>query len=68
MSDKPAITWTTKGDKYTPEEIERKHELGDKETVALAKEEVRQVLEKERMDKVMNDVGDSQPLDRKSKV
>ena len=63
MSDKPAITWTTKGDKYTPEEIERKHELGDKETVALAKEEVRQVLEKERMDKVMNDVGDKMQME-----
>ena len=63
MSNKPAITWTAQGDKYTPEEIERKHELGDKETIALAQEEVRQVLEKERMDKVMNEVQDKMQME-----
>ena len=63
MSNKPAITWTAQGDKYTSEEIERKHELGDKETIALAQEEVRQVLEKERMDKVMNEVQDKMQME-----
>ena len=60
---KPAITWTTKGEKYTPEQLEIKHELGNKETIALAAEEARQVLEKERIEKAMNDFGDQMQME-----
>ena len=60
---KPAITWTKKGEKYTPEQLEKKHELGNKETIALAAEEARQVLEKERIEKAMNDFGDQMQME-----
>ena len=60
MSDtnvnKPSIQWTAVGEKYTQEEIERKHSLGNKETIALAQEEARQVLEKERIEAVMKKI------------
>lgn len=48
--------------KYTEEEKREKHEKGAKESILLQKETVRQIFEKERMEKIMSKVEDKMQM------
>ena len=45
----PPVVWSKRGDVYSEEEAEAKHALGNKETIMVGNEVVRQMKEKERM-------------------
>ena len=49
----PSVVWSKRGDVYSEEEAEAKHALGNKETVMVGNEVVRQMKEKERIEKAM---------------
>ena len=45
------VVWTKRGETYSEEEAEAKHALGNKETMMVGNEVVRQMKEKERIEK-----------------
>ena len=47
----PPVVWTKRGETYSEEEQKRKHALGNKETIMVGNEVVRQMKEKERIEK-----------------
>ena len=57
-SELPPVVWSKRGDVYSEEEAKAKHDLGNKETVLVGNEVVRQMKEKERIEKAMNDFSD----------
>ena len=48
---------------YSEEEAEQKHSLGNKETILVGNEVVRQMKEKERIEKAMNDFSDKMHME-----
>ena len=49
-SELPPVVWSKRGDVYSEEEAEQKHSLGNKETILVGNEVVRQMKEKERIE------------------
>ena len=62
-SELPPVVWSKRGDVYSEEEAEAKHDLGNKETVLVGNEVVRQMKEKERIEKAMNDFSDKMHME-----
>ena len=62
-SELPPVVWSKRGDVYSEEEAEQKHSLGNKETILVGNEVVRQMKEKERIEKAMNDFSDKMHME-----
>ena len=62
-SELPPVVWSKRGDVYSEEEAEAKHALGNKETILVGNEVVRQMKEKERIEKAMNDFSDKMHME-----
>ena len=59
----PPVVWSKRGDVYSEEEAEAKHALGNKETIMVSNEVVRQMKEKERIEKAMANINDKMQME-----
>ena len=59
----PPVVWSKRGDVYSEEEAEAKHALANKETIMVSNEVVRQMKEKERIEKAMANINDKMQME-----